>query len=106
MTDETTPNNQAPKAKAAQRPGFDKEGKPYPGVDPKTGKRKALTLEGAKAEFGEEGGEEVYRQIMVAGGYGIHDHDSLLLVGLEEGRRAEVERILAEAATKAEGGKV
>lgn len=86
------------KARAAQRSGFTKEGKPYPGVDPDTGERKALTFEGAKREFGPKRGEDIYRAVAMAGGFGrVEGNPDLSLVGLEGEHKAGVEKILAEA---------
>lgn len=97
MAQDKKPEATEARAAAAQRPGFTREGKPYPGVDPKTGERRALTLEGAKKEFGPKRGEEVYLEVMRAGGYGeIHPND-LLLDGLSGEHRERVDEILRDA---------
>lgn len=51
------------KEKKSKGLGFDKDGKPYPGVHPETGERHNLTLAAAKAEFGDKLGDLKFRQI-------------------------------------------
>jgi hypothetical protein len=103
-----TTGNQTQTPKAAQRPGFSKEGKAYPGVDPDTGERKALTFEGAQKEFGPTKGAELYRAVAMAGGFGrVEGNPDLSLVGLEGEHKAKVEKLLADAGgSQAEGGTV
>ncbi|HEX7313299.1 MAG TPA: hypothetical protein VF297_05235 [Pyrinomonadaceae bacterium] len=87
-------------AGAAQphRAGFSKEGKAYPGVDPDTGERKALTYEGAQKEFGPKTGAELYHAVALAGGFGrVEGNPDLSLVGLDGEPREKVEKILANA---------
>lgn len=43
--------------------GFNDKGEAYPGVDPDTGERVTVTLEGLKKEFGPKAGEVKYRAI-------------------------------------------
>jgi hypothetical protein len=45
------------------RPGFNEKDEPYPGVDPSTGERVTVTLQGLKDEFGPKRGELLFRQI-------------------------------------------
>lgn len=112
------------KPAGAKRPGFSSDGKAYPGVDPDTGERKALTFEGAQKEFGSKSGAELYHAVASAGGFGrVEGNPDLSLVGLGGEHRQKVERLLADAggyqpgdsatdearaagAPKAEGGKV
>jgi hypothetical protein len=108
-----TTGNQTQTPKATQRPGFSKEGKAYPGVDPDTGERRALTYEGAQREFGPKRGVEVYQAVAMAGGFGrVEGNPDLSLVGLTGEHKERVEKILAEAggsqsdAASVEGGKV
>lgn len=88
-------------AKAAaptQRPGFSREGKPYPGVDPDSGERKAVTYEGLQKEFGPKTGAELYREVALAGGFGrVEGNPDLSLVGLEGEHKEKVDAILAKA---------
>jgi hypothetical protein len=59
-------------AKAKKREmGFSIEGKAYPGVDPDTGERKAVTWEGLRAEFGERKGSRLYNDLAVAAFGGV-----------------------------------
>lgn len=59
-------------AKAKKRePGFNAEGKAYPGVDPDTGERKAITWVGAREEFGERAGSQLYNALAVAAFGGV-----------------------------------
>lgn len=84
--------------KEPQRPGFSKEGRAYPGVDPDTGERKALTYEGLQREFGPKTGVEVYRKVATAGGFGhVEGNPDLSLVGLEGEHRQRVDAILVAA---------
>lgn len=100
--------------KTPRRPGFNEKGEPYKGVDPKTGERKALNFEDAKKEFGPKRGEEVYREVAQAGGFGrVEGNPDLSLVGLPGEEKQQIERILASAgsaqapdSTTTEGGKV
>lgn len=55
---------------AAKKAGFNDKGEAHPGVDPKTGERVTVTLDGLKKEFGPSKGEEIYRQFARAGGVG------------------------------------
>jgi hypothetical protein len=109
-------------AKAAKRePGFNAEGKAYPGVDPDTGERKAVTWAGLREEFGIREGSKLYNDIGVAGFGGIQPgRPAHSLVTLQDAymrtrraneseeeyvrvkerfaaRRAKVEQLLAEA---------
>lgn len=43
--------------------GFNDKGEAYPGVNPETGERVTVTLEGLKKEFGPKAGEVKYRAI-------------------------------------------
>lgn len=71
MADETTPPN-ITGAKAKKREmGFSAEGKAYPGVDPDTGERKAVTWDGLRAEFGERAGARLYNALAVAAFGGV-----------------------------------
>jgi hypothetical protein len=82
--------------RAAARPGFNSQGKPYPGVDPETGERRALTYEGAQKEFGPRRGAEVYAAVAMAGGFGrVEGNPDLSLVGLEGEHKKQVDEILA-----------
>lgn len=86
------------KGDAAQRPGFTKEGKPYPGVDPESGERKAVTFEGLQKEFGPKTGSELYGKLAMAGGFGrVEGNPDLSLVGLEGEHKKKVDEILAAA---------
>lgn len=64
------PNITGAKAKKYE-PGFDAEGKAYPGVDPDTGERKAVTWAGLRAEFGEREGSRLYNDLAVAAFGGV-----------------------------------
>lgn len=113
MSEKDVPNQQSQQPKAARRPGFRADGTVYPGVDPATGERKAVTLPGLKEEFGDALGVQVYNAIAVAAYGGVPpDHRPLDLVSLRDEsaradlsearqqkrieRRKRVERILAE----------
>jgi hypothetical protein len=47
-------------------PGFRADGTAYPGVDPDTGERKAVTWAGLREEFGEREGARLYNDLAVA----------------------------------------
>jgi hypothetical protein len=51
--------------------GFSVEGKAFPGVDPDTGERKAVTWDGLRAEFGERRGSRLYNDLAVAAFGGV-----------------------------------
>lgn len=53
-------------------PGFRADGAAYPGVDPDTGERKAVTWAGLKEEFGEREGARLYNAVSVAAFGGVH----------------------------------
>lgn len=63
---------QTAKAQPARRLGFDEKGKPYRGVDPKTGERMAVVLTELQAEFGAREGLAKY--IAIANLEGEHIH--------------------------------
>jgi hypothetical protein len=67
-TDETKVVKPAVKKREA---GFNAEGKAYPGVDPDTGERKAVTWHGLRAEFGERKGSRLYNDLAVAAFGGV-----------------------------------
>lgn len=71
MADEiTNPPIVGTKAKKREH-GFSPEGKAYPGVDPDTGERKAVTWAGLRDEFGEREGAILYNSLAVAGFGGV-----------------------------------
>lgn len=64
-------------------PGFRADGTAYPGVDPDTGERKAVTWAGLREEFGEREGARLYNGIAVAGFGGVPpDRKALSLLSL------------------------
>lgn len=67
-TEETKIASAKPKKRET---GFSAEGKAYPGVDPDTGERKAVTWEGLRAEFGERKGSRLYNDLAVAAFGGV-----------------------------------
>lgn len=101
--------------------GFNAEGKAFPGVDPDTGERHAVTWNGLREEFGVRTGSKLYNDIAVAGFGGVQpSRPALSLLTLQDkymrsrgkheseedfakvterfqGRRAKVEQLLAEA---------
>lgn len=99
MADETKKTS---KAEAAQRPGFDEKGKPYPGVT-ETGERVTVTLKALKAEFGPKTGEEMYARIAAVAGGGQpqlahrveEDARDIGLAGADEAVLTQVAAILA-----------
>lgn len=110
-------------AKAAKKhePGFRSDGTAYPGVDPDTGERKAVTWEGLREEFGVRKGSRLYNDLGVAAFGGVPpNRPALSLLTLQDrymrprgkhesaeeyakvaerfrARRAKVETLLAEA---------
>lgn len=52
-------------------PGFRANGTAYPGVDPDTGERKAVTWAGLREEFGEREGSRLYNDLAVAAFGGV-----------------------------------
>lgn len=85
---------------AIKRVGFDDKGVAYPGVDPETGERKAVTFEGLKKEFGAKDGERIYFEISRIGGHGVEpsapiDFRPDLSLNMPKDKRAEVEKVLA-----------
>lgn len=52
-------------------PGFRADGSAYPGVDPDTGERKAVTWAGLREEFGEREGSRLYNDLAVAAFGGV-----------------------------------
>lgn len=72
-TDETKiPIGEETAVKTSKRePGFNAEDKAYPGVDPDTGERKAVTWDGLRAEFGERRGSRLYNDLAVAAFGGV-----------------------------------
>lgn len=94
----TSTENETKDAAPAQRAGFSREGKAYPGVDPDSGERKALTYEGAQKEFDPKRGAELYHAVAMAGGFGrVEGNPDLSLVGLEGEHKTKVVEILAAA---------
>lgn len=101
--------------------GFNAEGKAFPGVDPDTGERHAVTWNGLREEFGVRTGSKLYNDIAVAGYGGVQpNRPALSLLPLQDKylrpqgkhetaeeyakvaerfrvRRAKVETLLAEA---------
>lgn len=67
----------ASKTVVKKRAGFNDKNEPYPGVDPDTGERKAVTFEGLKAEFGAKEGERIYFEISRLGGHGITEQNQI-----------------------------
>lgn len=53
------------------KPGFNAEGKAYPGVDPDTEERKAVSWAGLRDEFGTKNGSKLYNDIAVAAFGGV-----------------------------------
>lgn len=89
---------------AAARAGFNDKGEPFPGVNPETGERMAVTLEGLKKEFGPSKGERVYKEIRSVLTEGRSDafttagsvyQPDLSLVDLKPEMRARVDEVLA-----------
>lgn len=92
------------KAAKTVRPGFDADGKAYPGVDEKTGERVSVTLEGLQKELGPKKGEEAYLRIAgLDGGKHFFNPNSeatnfrppLGLAGLDADTRKQVDAILS-----------
>src|ERR1043165_2960635 len=52
-------------------PGFRSDSTAYPGVDPDTGERKAVTWAGLREEFGEREGARLYNDLAVAAFGGV-----------------------------------
>lgn len=68
---------------APRKVGFRADQTPYPGVDPVTGERKAVTYNGLREEFGTTEGVRLYNAIAVAGFGGVPpDRRPLDLVSL------------------------
>jgi hypothetical protein len=68
-------------------PGFRADGTAYPGVDPDTGERKAVTWDGLRAEFGERRGSRLYNELAVAAFAGVQPgRPDLSLATLDEKR--------------------
>jgi len=65
------PNKLVPAKPKKIEHGFNAEGKAYPGVDPDTGERKAVTWDGLRAEFGEREGARLYNDLAVAAFGGV-----------------------------------
>lgn len=102
-------------------PGFNAEGKAFPGVDPDTGERHAVTWHGLREEFGVRTGSKLYNDIAVAAFGGVQpNRPALSLLTLQDKymrsrgkhesdeefakvterfqeRRAKVEKLLADA---------
>jgi hypothetical protein len=98
MTEETKVQKSTPQKRA----GFNDKGKAYPGVDPNTGERKAITFDGLKAEFGAEEGERIYWEIAEAGQFINRSHPfsalpDLNIMYLKGDAKAQVEKSLASA---------
>jgi len=76
-TDTQSAKPAAPTAKteavtsAKYEPGFRADKSAYPGVDPDTGERKAVTWDGLREEFGEREGARLYNDIAVAAFGGV-----------------------------------
>jgi hypothetical protein len=67
------------------RPGFNAAGKAYPGVDPDTEERKAVTWYGLRAEFGDRRGSRLYNDLAVAAFGGVQPgRPDLSLATLDE----------------------
>ncbi len=65
--------------------GFRPDGQAFPGVDPETGERKAVTYEGLKAEFGQRVGARLYNDIaVVAFGGVLPQHPDLSIATLAD----------------------
>lgn len=58
--------------KAPRRSGFNEQGNPYPGVDPKTGERLTIVLDALIAEFDVAEGLAKYRAIASLEGEMLH----------------------------------
>lgn len=52
-------------------PGYRPDGTAYPGVDPDTGERKAVTWAGLREEFGDREGARLYNDLAVAAFGGV-----------------------------------
>jgi|ERR1043165_660662 hypothetical protein len=66
-------------------PGFRADGSAYPGVDPDTGERKAVTWNGLREEFGEREGARLYNDLAVAAFGGVQPgRPDLCLATLDE----------------------
>jgi len=61
----------SPAKRGKREMGFRPDGTAFPGVDPETGERKAVTYEGLKAEFGQRVGARLYNDIAVAAFGGV-----------------------------------
>lgn len=103
-----------------REPGFTAEGKAFPGVDPDTGERHAVTWNGLREEFGIRTGSKLYNDIAIAAFGGVQpSRPALSLLTLQDkymrsrgkheseedfakvterfqARRAKVEKLLAE----------
>jgi len=67
----TEPNKLPPPTKAKYEPGMRADKTAYPGVDPDTGERKAVTWTGLREEFGEREGARLYNDLAVAAFGGV-----------------------------------
>lgn len=68
-----------------REPGFRPDGTAYPGVDPYTGERKALTWDGAREEFGERIGARLYNDVAKAAFGGVQAaRPALSLITLDD----------------------
>lgn len=77
--------NASAKTTAKREPGFSASKKAYPGVDPDTGERKAVTWDGLRAEFGERKGSRLYNDLAVAAFGGVQPgRPDLSLATLDE----------------------
>jgi hypothetical protein len=64
--------------------GFNAKGEAFPGVDPDTGERKAVTWNGLREEFGVRNGSKLYNDIAVAGFGGVQpNRPSLSILTLQ-----------------------
>lgn len=73
------------KPKQPREMGFSADKKAYPGVDPDTGERKAVTWDGLRAEFGERKGSRLYNDLAVAAFGGVQPgRPDLSLATLDE----------------------
>lgn len=70
---------------AKKRAGFNAEGAAFPGVDPDTEERKAVTWAGLRDEFGTKVGSKLYNDIAVAAFGGVQpNRPSLSLLTLQD----------------------
>lgn len=69
--DDTQQSNATPPASKGYEPGFRPNGTAFPGVDPDTGERHAVTWDGLRAEFGERKGSRLYNDLAVAAFGGV-----------------------------------